>query len=236
MARSSSSGGSSSSGSEPELELRFPRQAADAQSAPGSESSGSGSSSGQNRRLSRTSRPRSGMIFSDSDSDDDRAAARPPPAAPRADRGLLRPAPACPGAGDYAEAAAAKFAEETRPCPFSPAELDFLRLAREKNIAGPLWRGSLKWHNAHLHFRVREDPRTYSTAVATRYQAEDKHQHEAIHTHTTQLALVPRTTTPFTDPIWLIQDILLDTGLLGNMDLLPQLRRNDPFGPLNKVL
>ena len=176
------------------------------------------------------------MIFSDSDSDDGRAAARPPPAAPRADRGLLRPAPACPGAGDYAETAAAKFAEETRPCPFSPAELDFLRLAREKNIAGPLWRGILKWHNAHLHFRVREDPRTYSTAVATRYQAEDKHQHEAIHTHTTQLALVPRTTTPFTDPIWLIQDILLDTGLLGNMDLLPQLRRNDPFGPLNKVL
>jgi len=175
------------------------------------------------------------MIFSDSDSDEAAQGEGPGPAVPQPAAPLCQGGLLAPGAGDYADTAEAKFAEEARPCPFSTAELDFLRLAREKNIPGPLWRGILKWHNAHLRFSVREDPRTYSSAVAARYQAEDKHQHDATHVHTTQLALEPRTVTPFTDPVWLIQDILLDTGLLGSMDLLPQLQRNDPFGPLNKV-
>ena len=100
------------------------------------------------------------MIFSDSDSDEAAQGEGPGPAAPQPAPPLCQGGLLAPGAGDYADTAEAKFAEEARPCPFSPAELDFLRLAREKNIPGPLWRGILKWHNAHLRFSVREDPRT----------------------------------------------------------------------------
>ena len=151
-----------------------------------------------------------------------------PAASGGADACVLTPDP-----GVYAESAGLKLLEEGRPCPFSPAEMDFLRLTENNHLHTRLWQAILKWHNAHVGSKVREDPRTYSANVAARYRAEDKHQHTASHEHTTPLALVPFTKVPFTDPVWLIQDILLDSSILGNMDLLPQLRSNTPYGPLN---
>ena len=86
-----------------------------------------------------------------------------PAASGGADACVLTPDP-----GVYAESAGLKLLEEGRPCPFSPAEMDFLRLTENNHLHARLCQAILKWHNAHVGSKVREDPRTYSANVAAR--------------------------------------------------------------------
>jgi hypothetical protein len=65
---------------------------------------------------------------------------------------------------------------------------------------------------------VQIDPRSYSKGVSQFFTAADSHDHTMTHKHPSFYAdhvLSPETRTWLTDPMWLIQDLLLDTGLLG---------------------
>ena len=110
-----------------------------------------------------------------------------------------------PAVSKYAETAAAKCAEEKNPCPFSDAELAFVRMADEFKLPRTAWGAILKWHNSHSGSYLRQDPRTYTKAITERHCAEDTHQHVAAYEHSSPLALMRITNVAFTDPLWVIQ-------------------------------